>query len=134
MDLELAIRAYMLSPGPLATLVGTRCYPSVLPQGVGYPAMTYQRISTIQGATLDGPDSNESARIQFDCYSKDKTQIHAVAKALRVALSGFRAWIGGSPPTVNVHGTFKENEQDFYEPDEKLYRRSLDFILYFEES
>ena len=44
MTIEEAVYARTYTGG--SALIGTRCYPQRLPEGVTLPAMTYQRIST----------------------------------------------------------------------------------------
>ena len=67
MSLETGIYSVLTSDGTVSGLVGTRVYPDIMPQGVTYPAITYQRVSTVRTAMLSGVDDFTQVRIMVEC-------------------------------------------------------------------
>ena len=52
------------------TALGGRIYPMVLPQTVGYPAVTFQRISATRYSSFGVDDAPVEAVIQVDVYGR----------------------------------------------------------------
>lgn len=115
----------------LSALVGSRVYPSQLPQRVTLPAITYFRVTTTFVTTRDngGRASLERPRIQFDCWGETRKQARAVAAELRYALATFPQ---ASGPRVDV--ALPANDFDDYEPDTQRHRVILDAFIWHEES
>lgn len=115
----------------LAALIGTRVYPSQLPQRVALPAITYLRITTSAVATRDdsGRASLERPRFQFDCWGTTRKQARSVAAVLRHALGTFPQ---ASAPRVDV--ALLANDFDDFEPDTKRHRAIVDVFIWHEES
>lgn len=128
------LRSFLLADATLTGLVGLRVHPAILPQSGPFPAITYQWTSGTRYQTSDGPVGLSRPRIQLDCWAETYLQAEAVFEALRRRLDGFVGVMGGSPGTP-VQGVFFESERDGpYEPEAKLYRRSADFFVFFEET
>lgn len=121
-----------------ATLVAPnagRVYPLTLPQGVKYPAATYQRITTTRYSALSEDANVVEATIQVDVYAdRDSgySNFDTTADAVRGALQRHRDISAGATP--KVQGIFIDAERDEYEEDTKLYRRSFDVRVWYEGS
>lgn len=128
-------RAVVLGDATIAALVGTRMYPSLLPQNPTLPALTYQQVSGVREVILDGPVDLVPFRIQVDCYAWTTLERDALAKAVRLKLHGFSGDVGGSPPTWRIGLASLDNEQDNDEPEQtpKIFRKILDFLVYANE-
>lgn len=116
-------------PG-LSALVGSRIYPLILPQNPAYPALTYQRVSGPREQSHDGPSGLARPRFQVSCWHPDFDQAKAAAEQVRLALAGYRGIVGG----LEIEGIQVENELDLYDPDAKVYRVILDFVIWHQEA
>ena len=108
--------------------VGTRIYPSKLPQGVTLPAVVYQLIPS-EGPlyTHDGDTGLDRGRVQFDCWADTFDAAIALHAELRSEISGESAtW---DDVTVN-HCLFEGHEDD---QDKKTgaHRRSDDALIWY---
>lgn len=121
------------SPNPVAAIVGTRVHPDVLPQGISYPAIRYQRISTPrdQYRTLDGKAEYASPRMQVDAYALARSQAIALGQAVYYLLEGFTGIVAGlSIDAVSTSDERGDLEEGAGPAGAHLYRQSLDFIMY----
>jgi hypothetical protein len=123
--IESAVRAVLLADPAVTALVGAgaeaRIYPLILPQGAAFPALTYQRVSSVTQYAQDGPGLARQ-RIQIDAWAMTYRAAKDLARAVRSALEGHRAG--------NIQGVFVDPERDFYEADTRLYRASTDFYVW----
>ncbi len=127
------LRTFLLQDSTLGGLIGTKIYPIVLPQDPIFPAITYQWISGDRLYSLSGPSGLSGPRIQFDCWAKTYAASEGLFEALRKRLDGYRGQMG-SAPGHTVQGVFFANEVDLYEAEIDVYRRSVDFMIHYEEA
>ena len=109
----------VLSTGVAA--LGSRIYPLKLPQNVAYPAVVYQRISTVRHPAFKRDATAVEPVIQVDVYGHESAGYGAfwdVADAVRVALQRYS---GGT-----ILDTFIDTERDDYEENTELFRKSFD--------
>lgn len=112
-SLETQIYQALTADPTLTGLVGTSIFLAQLPQnvvtsGTGYPALTYQRISTTPlyvqaGNPTTQQGSSGWARFQFTFYVASKTaagDLEALVRALFAILNNFNAWALPSSPSV----------------------------------
>jgi hypothetical protein len=118
------------SPNPVAAAVGTRVYYDELPQGVTYPAIRLQRISTIRSPyrTLDGRANYARPRFQIDVYSPTKTEALNLAQAIYDLLEGYRGTPTGLPTSWRIDAISTEDEGGSLE-ELGLYRQRLDIFV-----
>ena len=71
-DIGAELRAYLLTQTAVSNVVGTRCYPSVLPLNYDPyatgPAILYEKISNVPTNSLSASHDTERVRIQYDLY------------------------------------------------------------------
>lgn len=131
--IDAALYGYLTSQPTIAALVGTRIYPSMLPEEVDYPAVAYMRVSTQRIYGIGGPIGYATPRIQFSAFARDPDTASAVIDAIRVALDGFRGGMGAA----NVREIASDDEMGEhdggYEPVSKTYQRRIDFYIGHEE-
>jgi len=127
--IEADVRTFLLAQSAVSALIGTRMYPLRLPQGVTFPALTYQRISGSEDVTHSGAGPAR-AGMQFDCWGQTQSSVLALASAVRSALSGHRSGMGDSP-LVNA---FVVNVLDLPEPDIPLWRRMIEVSFLYDET
>lgn len=120
MSFEADLKAHLQADATLSGLVADRIYPEgTTPQGgVTSARVSYTHVFGEPLVCLDGYTSGVQRRvIQIDCWSLVRSVCDAVAQAvferLNVSASSFTVTITGYPLL------------DDYEPDTKLYRRSI---------
>lgn len=111
----------------ITAYAGDRIYPVVRPQGSALPAIVYTPFAADQVHNLDGRDGSlRFIRVQIDCWSLTFDEVIAMAAAvtarLDTAATHFRS-------VLEPGSGF-----DDYEPDTKLYRRSMDFRCSFTQT
>lgn len=97
-------------------VVDERVYPVVLPQGVSYPAITYQRVSTArirahEGTSLVGP------LFQVTCWHTSPVVARDVKRGVVEALEG-------------TYQCLVENTLEMFEPETKLTKVIIDVRLW----
>lgn len=96
------------------TQIDSRIYPLVLPQKPTYPAIVYQRVSSLDIGTIEGTESLDMGRFQIKVFSKSYKESVAIAELVKSAMQG--------------KGN-KIMHKDDYEQDTLLYVQHLDYIL-----
>lgn len=126
--LEKALVAYLLANAPVAALVGKRIHALVIPQKSAFPAIRYQRVSTVRPRTKDGPTGDERVRLQVDVYATRFEGATALGRAVHDAIDAFAGVRSG----IRIAWTSTEDESHNYEPQAEagLYRVSLDFFIW----
>lgn len=127
MTFEADIKAHLQADATLVALVADRIYPVIRPQNAALPAVTYTAPAPDEVNTLAGrSDSLRNYRLQVDCWAESHAAVVAMANAVRsrmnTAASAFRA--------VLYPGT----GLDDYESDTRLYRRMLEFSVWYTET
>lgn len=129
MIIEEGLVAYLTAYAGLSSLIGTRISPLRLPENVTYPALTYQRISSQRVQSQSGSSKLAFPRFQFDCYAKTYLAAKNVSAQLRAALDGFKGTMGDVP----VGSSLSQSDRDFYDPNTRIWRVSIDFVIGHEE-
>ena len=125
MTWEADLKAHLQADASISGLVQDKIYPLLRKEGTGTPAITYQRITGMPQTDLDGLDGKMlDVRAQIDVWAQGFDTARTLAEYIRLRLqtaaSTFRA-------RVNF-------DQDFYEPDTRLYRVSLDASFWYRTS
>jgi hypothetical protein len=130
-DIEQALHAYVTADATVGGLIGSRMYPQILPQGVTYPCLRYQRVSGPRDYTHNGASGWVRGRVQFDAYAPTYAGAKALFNAVRSRLSGFK----GTMATVTVGSCLLLNEMDAWEeePEPNIYRLPFDFMIQYTE-
>ena len=106
----------------VSALVGARVYPGLLPQKATYPAISYGRVSN---SGQWGTGTHRESRFQFDCWAKTNVDVVALSAAVK---GGLEEW-GDVDGGYVVKMAWIVNELDDYDPEEDLYRITLDCML-----
>lgn len=112
----------------VATLVGTRIYPLVRPQGGTLPAVVWQEISASPANAMDGFGNLTSYRIQITAWAKTFKAAAALRDAIRAALQAENESI--SPPP-RLRSTWQPSGPDSFEQDTRLYGCPADFTIWY---
>lgn len=130
---EEALYARMSGYAGLTALVSTRVYPVKLPQDCTYPAVTYQRISTIREVAHGADPGIARTRLQVTSAATTYSGVKAVTAQVRAALQRY----DDAAASVAVLDTFLENEVDLFseeEDDAGVYLVAQDFTVIHRES
>ena len=127
--LEVGLRAFLLQQAGIATLVGARVYPDILPQAPTYPAITLLRIASTRTFVHAGASTLARVRFQIDCWGRTYSQAHDLGDTIRRSMNGYR----GSFQGTEVPGAFLRAEHDLYEPDGDVHRLSQDWEVWQQE-
>lgn len=137
MEIDIVLVDHLEANVAVAALLGGRIYPVVLPQRVAYPATRVQRISTARELAHDGPLTLARPRIQIDTWSPNYQEAKDVAKAIRIALNGFKGIMDG----ISVGAIqFVDEREDWEEQagpsgqEAGLYRVRQDLFVWHQEA
>jgi hypothetical protein len=114
----------------IESYVEVQAYLLALPQDVELPAIRYQRITTPRALTLDQTNSGLAmSTFQFDVYAETYDDIVTITEDIHSAFDGYT----GLLDDTKVYAILPDGERDDYEPELKLFRKILDFMIYYEE-
>jgi hypothetical protein len=113
----------------IAALVGTRVYPTFLPQAPTTPAITYQWIYADRIRSTKGPSGLTRSRYQLDYWGSTYEAVKRLCEAVRMAIDGYRGNVDG----VRVGDVAITADQDMREEDARFYRVSVDLTIWHEE-
>lgn len=126
--IETALHALILADSRFDDLVGTRLYPVLLPADPQLPAVTYQRITTRRDYTTTGPVSLDRVRLQFDVWASTYSSTKQIQTALLAILEDRSLYAATAIDSIQL-----DMATDGYEHDARLYRVSMDFIIFVTE-
>lgn len=126
--IETVIYSRLTGYAGLSALVSTRVYPSILPQSVTYPAVSFFRVSSERPHAMGVDAGVVIAMYQFDVWASTYTAARQVAKQLILALQRWRTSTG-----VTVQDAFIEGETEFYEKDILLHHIAVDVTVFYRE-
>ena len=125
--------ALMTGAGPVTSIVSTRIYPVMLPEGQQLPALVIDHVSTYRPAVIDAFAANHlaQARIQCNCLASDHTTCRSLADAVRTAAQFQR----GSIASVTVVSVLHAGEGPAtFDVDLKVFHQPIDFIITYQQS
>lgn len=125
MAIEEGLWARLTGSPDVWLLAERRVYPAVIPQDAPYPAVAYQRISTVRDLAHDGPAGMALARFQVTCVAETYAQARALANAVRETLDGFRGEMSGT----TVHECAIENDVDDYNEVAGTWEVRADYMI-----
>lgn len=127
-NFEAALSAHLLTGEDLvaavATWYGLACiWPNQRPEGSDVPAVVTNVIYTEPATVLDGSDGDLlNKRVQIDCWADSYDEARDLAELVRARMQTEGISFGSS----------MLSDQDFDEPDTKLYRVSMDFSCWYD--
>lgn len=129
MTIESVIFARLSGFAGLFALVDNRIYPSVGPQNVTVPFITYERISGVRTPGFGTNIGIIDARYQFDVIAESKTSVAAIKLQ---AIAAIDRWSDeNSDPAIDA--AFVENDFERYEDEMDLHRGVFDAIIHYRE-
>jgi hypothetical protein len=135
MNVREAIYSKLSGTSAITALVDYRIYPAALPQGVEYPAISYDLITQEPGARAMGQDpALYYYRFQVSSWGQTLASAQSVADAVITALrdsSGTWGGVGG----ISAQRCFFMSENEIYNPlnseETEAYHIAQDFEIWF---
>tara|TARA_R100001244_G_scaffold42896_1_gene38642 strand:+ start:678 stop:1100 length:423 start_codon:yes stop_codon:yes gene_type:complete len=93
-DIGVGIRTYLLTKSTITDIVGTRIYPSALPQNADLPAIVYDVIGGRPDDVLTGSSGSYRASIDLDCISTNHITSNNLAEQVRLVTQGYFGAMG----------------------------------------
>lgn len=121
--LDTEVVAELLATPSIKALVKTRIHPAPLPQNVTMPAISYQRISTIEDICYDGVDGLTQIRLQLNFFAKTFTDARTLQQLVRGVLKGKRF------DERRISLIHMENGGDLYSDEVKAHDPYTDYLV-----
>lgn len=130
--IEAGLYSYLSSNTQVSAIVGDRIYPLMIPLAVydaaiQRPCLVYQRDGSARQRTYCGDSNVVNASFQIDAYAIDYDSAISLADAVRVALVAYRGVMGA----VTVKDVVLENDFDLLDTEPGLYRRSMNYTVWY---
>lgn len=127
--MEETLVALLLNNSAVALIADKSVNWSERPQGASLPAVVLHRISGARDYNMDGASGLVRSRVQADCWALTYKDAVRLSRAVRGALSGYRAG--------DTQGAFIDSERQSVEKEadgaQRYHRVSLDFIIWHAE-
>jgi len=120
-----SIYAALSSDTDLSDVVSDRIYPVRAPQPTDPPYVVFSRITGNVGLTMDGASNQRETTIQVDIFSRLYSQAEDASTAIVTLLQGY----SGTLSSTEVWFCELTSQSDFFEAEDRLYHRSLDFRI-----
>lgn len=116
-------------PG-LSALVSNRVYPLILPEDPELPAITYQRITTTRGYTVDGPDGAANPTFQITIWNPALLAANQVAGQVRAAVhAAWRTVVAD----VSIGSITVSDDRNAYDQNGKVVGIEFDVTIWHRE-
>lgn len=92
--IEDGLYAHLSAQSNIASIVGDRIYPSLLPQEPVLPAIVFHNVGSNPVSRQDGKPTLERSRFQIDCYAESNRDARVLAKTVRDALESYVGMMG----------------------------------------
>ena len=120
------LRAYLLSNGDIASLVGTAIYAMRLPQGTTTTAIVYDISGGFKEPQVGSLETVVRHNVVLQAYSPSYVAMRELTSYINTAMAGMRGTMG----STQVTGTYIDSTLNTYEEEQKLYRSIINLTLY----
>ena len=123
-DAEANLITYLLTKSGVTSVFGasnTRIYIDRIEVTAAYPYAIIRTVTEVTDYSLTAALKDRTL-FQIDVYSTTKSTCNSGADAIKTALSGYSGTMG----TMTAGHAFFVNTRGAFEPDAKLFRRSMD--------
>lgn len=131
--IEKALRSLVLAIPGVTAEVGDRMYPLEAKEGQSGSYLTYQRVSAVGGETCDGSDDLLRSRFQITAWSAKYETAVKIAAAIRTGLAGLQTVQDGVEIDAVLVGP-GDAGIDGFDPEQRKFSRSLDVIVWHEQT
>jgi hypothetical protein len=98
----------LTSQTAVSSLIGSRVYPLIAPQGTPLPLVVYQRTGVERPQSLAGNVGNPLVTLQLTTYGTSYTSVKTIARAVRIAIDGWTGTTAG----VTIQRSTLQTEAD----------------------
>ena len=98
----------LTSQTAVSSLIGSRVYPLIAPQGTPLPLVVYQRTGVERPQSLSGNVGNPLVTLQLTTYGTSYTSVKSIARAVRIAIDGWTGTTAG----VTIQRSTLQTEAD----------------------
>tara|TARA_Y100001938_G_scaffold103379_1_gene141092 strand:+ start:318 stop:740 length:423 start_codon:yes stop_codon:yes gene_type:complete len=134
-DISVSVRSKLISDSNVTSLVGSRIYPSALPQNADLPAIRYETSIQRPINKLSGGAGFAISTVSVDIIAESHIAAYNVQQAVRESLQG---WTGTAGSTEFASVSAVNIREDFIEPidasDVGRYRVNMDFEIIHEQT
>jgi hypothetical protein len=126
MEIETALKTYLLAQNSLTEIIGQRIYYIQAIQSTEKPYIIIERPDDPGVHTSDGPVAVGDTGIIIGCYGTTWISAREVAAVIKAALNGKTGVIGGVGG-ITVNPIFYEDESSGFDTAVELYYVDLEF-------
>jgi len=112
MSIEQTLYTTLTNDAGVSALIGTKVYPSLAPESVSNPVISYNLVSGVPISTIPGTGNAVRKRIQINCHADTYAEAKALAAAVIAALEG---------------DGYQEMEYDIYDPTSQVHTVIVDW-------
>jgi hypothetical protein len=116
--IEATIYSTLTNDSAVAAIVSARVYPVTLPQEATLPAITYSIVGGPRDIGLGGASGTGRARVRIDCWATEYLAVKSLLIAARAALDALSGAVAAM------------GEVDFYEDEDGVYRKTIDYYIH----
>ncbi|MCI0351565.1 MAG: DUF3168 domain-containing protein [Acidobacteriales bacterium] len=132
MIIEAALVAYLETKATVTSLVGSRIYPQLIPQGdENFPAIAYSRVSSEYVASMEGESGLARTSIALACWARSYETAKDLAERVRLVLDRHRGqWSQVEIGSVSLTGEDELLEASADDAAKRLYGVQLEFAIW----
>jgi hypothetical protein len=123
MEIEEAIYSILSNDSYIAGIVGTRIYPTDVPQDQTLPYISYEISAKERFSTFGGDLDTIRSTVEIQGFSEKIDSLHDLAIYIKSALNRYRATIG----TIEIKDTYFTGEFIGYESEIEAFRGTWNF-------
>lgn len=128
MKVGLAIRNILQSDAPVQTLVSSRVFPELAPEGVAMPYLVYSIVSNSPSDAKDGTRIDE-AQVELFSVASTYSAANDLADKVRAAMDRKSATVSVAEGDVVVQSCHYTNEVTEVSADRKTYVSIQDYTI-----
>jgi hypothetical protein len=122
--------AYVTADSTIASVIGTRLYPNLLPESsiTAWPgaSMVYKTVNASREQTHAGDSNLITKSVQFSIFSKTRADLSTVVDALCALFIPLKGAMGSS----NVGAAFHVHDSDSFETETRLFHGVVEFEIW----
>ena len=127
--IETAVYTRTSGDATILATVGTRIYPTFMPEGWSAPAIRYHLISDVRDSAMGDDTGLCRARVQFDCVATTYLVAATLRDAVRARWQRFR----GTVSSIEIEDAFIENQQSGFDEPSGYHVCTVDVMVHYKE-
>lgn len=132
MLIDEALRAHMLSKTAITSIISSRVYEAIAPQGATFPHITFNQVSGERVRSMEGASGLNRAVFHVHVWAKKPLEAKTLSDKIRLTMDGFKGLMGGGSGVV-VGACFVEDDIDLYDDQALCHHVVRKIVLWHEE-